>query len=307
MKLMFAAFAFGFVLSAPANAQVGSTTDILMGRIAGLDSQAVANARVEATSLETGITRTKTTGTDGRYTILFPDGGGSYRLTVRAVGMAPVTRTISRQGDEDRLITDFDMGHIATQLATVQVRAAPRRGDPSQRPEPGSTERNLNPNLINRLPVDAGDLTALAALAPGVIAVPGTDTTKASFSVAGQPANQNNITLDGLSFGAGSVPQEAVRSTRVVTSTYDVARGQFTGGQVASTTRGGTSNVQGAFSYSLRDPSLEFVDDTNPTFGQKYTQNQLSTGAGGPIIKDKLFTFGAISFTHRTDPLLSLL
>ena len=307
MKLKFAAFALASILAAPASAQVGSTTDILMGRVAGLDSQAVPNARVEATSLETGITRTKTTGADGRYTIVFPDGGGSYRLTVRAVGMAPVTRTISRQGDEDRIITDFDMGRIATELATVQVRAAPRRGDPSQRPEPGSTERNLNPNFVNRLPIDAGDLTALAALAPGVISVPGTDTTQASFSVAGQPANQNNITLDGLSFGAGSVPQEAVRNTRVVTSTYDVARGQFTGGQVASTTRGGTNNVQGALSYALRDPSLEFVDDTNPAFGQKYTQNQLSGGAGGPIIKDELFTFGAISFSHRTDPLLSLL
>jgi len=307
MKLKFAAFALASILAAPASAQVGSTTDILMGRVAGLDSQAVPNARVDATSLETGITRTKTTGADGRYTIVFPDGGGSYRLTVRAVGMAPVTRTISRQGDEDRIITDFDMGRIATELATVQVRAAPRRGDPSQRPEPGSTERNLNPNFVNRLPIDAGDLTALAALAPGVISVPGTDTTQASFSVAGQPANQNNITLDGLSFGAGSVPQEAVRNTRVVTSTYDVARGQFTGGQVASTTRGGTNNVQGALSYALRDPSLEFVDDTNPAFGQKYTQNQLSGGAGGPIIKDELFTFGAISFSHRTDPLLSLL
>ncbi len=300
-------FALTIAFSSPAAAQVGSTTDILMGRIAGLDSQAVAGARVEATSVETGITRAKTTGADGRYTIVFPDGGGTYRLTVRAVGMAPVTRTIARQGDEDRIITDFDMGRIATQLATVEVRAAPRREDPSQRPEPGSTERSLNPNLINRLPVDAGDLTAFAALAPGVISVPGTDTTKASFSVAGQPANQNNITLDGLSFGAGSVPQEALRNTRVVTSTYDVARGQFTGGLVASTTRGGTNNVQGAFSYSLRDPSLEFVDDTNPAFGQKYTQNQLSAGAGGPIIKDKLFTFGAITFTHRTDPLLSLL
>jgi len=41
-------------------AQVGSTTDILMGKVSGLDSQAVAGARVEATSAETGITRTKT-------------------------------------------------------------------------------------------------------------------------------------------------------------------------------------------------------------------------------------------------------
>jgi len=97
---------------------------------------------------------------DGRYTIVFPDGGGNYTLTVRAVGLAPVTRTVSRQGDEDRLITDIDMGRIATELATVRVRATPRRGNPSDRPEPGSTERNLNPNLVNRLPVDAGDLAA---------------------------------------------------------------------------------------------------------------------------------------------------
>jgi Carboxypeptidase regulatory-like domain len=288
-------------------AQVGSTTDILMGRVAGLDSQAVPNARVEATSLETGITRGKTTDADGRYTIVFPDGGGSYRLTVRAVGLSPVTRMIARQGDEDRLITDFQMGSIASQLATVRVRANQRRRDPSARPEPGSTERDLSPNLVNRLPIDAGDLTALAALAPGVIAVPGTDTTNASFMVAGQPANQNSITLDGLSFGSGSVPQEAVRNTRVVTSTYDVSRGQFTGGQVASTTRGGTNNIQGALSYSLRDPDLEFVDDSSAAFGQKYTQNQVNLGAGGPIIKDRLFTFGALTFSRRTDPLLSLL
>src|SRR6476469_6689120 len=130
-------------LSAPvlARGQVGSTTDILMGRISGADSQAVVGARVEATSLETGITRTKTTGADGRYTIVFPDGGGNYTLTVRAVGLSPVTRTVSRQGDEDRLVTDIDMGRIATELATVRVRAAPRR-DASDRPEPGSTERS---------------------------------------------------------------------------------------------------------------------------------------------------------------------
>src|SRR5438105_8600194 len=269
-------FSLATLVPSLALGQVGSTTDILMGKISGLDSQAVAGARVEATSLETGITRTKTTGADGRYTIVFPDGGGSYRLTVRAIGLEPVTRNITRQGDEDRLISDFTMGPAATRLATVEVRATRARNNQDQRPEPGSTERNLNPNLVNRLPVDAGDLTALAALAPGVIQVPGTDTTKASFNVAGQPSNQNNITLDGLSFGAGSVPSEAVRNTRVVTSTYDVARGQFTGGQVASTTRGGTNNVQGAVSYSRRDPDLEFVDDSNPAFGQKYTQTQIN-------------------------------
>ncbi|MGE5749994.1 MAG: carboxypeptidase regulatory-like domain-containing protein [Gemmatimonas sp.] len=303
---------FALILSALglpviARAQVGSTTDIIMGRVTGPEGKPLPGARVSVTSSETQITRTKGADADGRYSIIFPDGGGTYRVQVTSIGYAPQTFMITRQADEDRLIRDVVMGRNATVLQSVQVRAAPNRQGAGQRPEAGSTERGLPPGLVNRLPVEAGDLNALATLAPGVIGVAATDSTPAAFSVGGQPANQNNITLDGLSFGAGSVPQEAVRSTRVITSTYDVARGQFTGGQVASTTRGGTNVVQGALNYSLRDPSLEFVDDPENAFAQKYTQNQINGGFGGPIIRNKLFAFGAASFTRRTDPLQSLL
>ena len=287
-------------------AQVGSTTDILIGRVTGPEGTPVAGARVEATSAETEITRIKVTGADGRYTIIFPDGGGNYRLRVVSIGFAPSQLVLARQSDEDRLVGDVRLGRTATVLQSVQVRAAPAR-QPNQRPEAGSTGRGLPPGLVNRLPIEPGDLNALATLAPGVVGVPETDSTAASFSVGGQPANQNSITLDGLSFGSGSVPQEAVRNTRVVTSTYDVARGQFTGGQIASTTRGGTNIFQGALNYSLRDPSLEFVDEPENAFSQKFTQNQINGGFGGPIVKNKLFTFGAFSLTRRTDALQSLL
>ena len=46
---------------APARAQVGSTTDIIMGKVTGSDSAPVVGARVEVKSAETGITRRKTT------------------------------------------------------------------------------------------------------------------------------------------------------------------------------------------------------------------------------------------------------
>ncbi|MEO8576993.1 MAG: carboxypeptidase regulatory-like domain-containing protein [Gemmatimonadales bacterium] len=309
MKL-FARFALALTLTlapAAASAQVGSTTDIIMGQVKTPEGGHLAGARVSVTSAETQITRTKVTDAQGRYSILFPDGGGSYRVTVNSIGYAPNNSNLVRQSDEDRLVHDVVMGRNATVLQSVQVRGAPNRQQQGQRPEAGSTERGLNPGLINRLPIEAGDLNALATLAPGVIGVAATDSTPASFSVGGQPSNQNSITLDGLTFGSGSVPQEAVRNTRVVTSTYDVARGQFTGGQVASTTRGGTNVFQGAVNYSLRDPSLEFVDDPENAFSQKYTQNQISGGFGGPIVKDKAFVFGAVSYTRRTDPVQSLL
>ena len=289
-----------------AGAQVGSTTDIIMGRAIGADSAPVAGARIEVTSAETGITRRKTTNERGEFSILFPDGGGSYTLRASFLGYAPFSMSVQRQADEDRLEVVVRLTRNPQVLQAVTVRAANNRDAQQERPAAGSTERTLSPAQLDRLPIDKGDLASVATLAPGVIGSAATDSTPATFSVAGQPASQNQITLDGLSFGSGTVPQEAVRSTRVITSTYDVSRGQFTGGQVASTTRSGTNNVQGTVSYSLRDPSLEFVDESSATFGQKYQQNALSFGVGGPVKRDEMFVFGAASVSRRTNPLSSL-
>src|SRR2546428_12875684 len=89
---------------------------------------------------------------------------------------------------------------------------------------------------------------------------------RSTFSVAGQRPTANRITLDGLSFGGAMVPQDAVRSTRVVTNSYDVARGQFSGGLVASTTRSGTNVTQGAFTYNGRDRALAWGGVTASPF-----------------------------------------
>ncbi|MEP6989493.1 MAG: carboxypeptidase regulatory-like domain-containing protein, partial [bacterium] len=295
------------IAAVPARAQVGSTTDIIMGRVTGPDTTPVVGARVEVTSTETGITRRKITDDHGAYTILFPDGGGAYTLKVSYIGFGPYTASVARQSDEDRLVANVRLTRNAQVLAAVQVRANTGGGQQTDRPTAGSQERNLSAAQLDRLPIDKGDLASIAALAPGVVGTSATDSTAATFSVAGQPTNQNQITLDGLSFGSGSVPSEAVRSTRVITNTYDVGRGQFTGGQVASTTRGGTNNVQGVFTYALRDPELEFVDESSASFGQKFMQNSLSFGAGGPIVEDEMFIFGAASVSRRTNPLSSLL
>src|SRR5439155_1079651 len=189
-----------------AAAQVGTTTDIITGTVSGPDSLPLAGALVQAVSLETQISRHATTDARGRFTIVFPDGGGQYDLTIRFIGMATA----------------------------------------------------------------------------------------------------NAITLDGLSLGGGSVPQDAIRSTRVVTSSYDAARGQFSGGLVASTTRSGKNIPQGSFTYTLRDRSLAWGQVTNSAFGQGYTQNQLSGGMGGPIVRNRLFVFGALQGRWRGQALPSL-
>src|SRR5947209_4490631 len=285
-------------------AQVGTTTDIITGTVTGPDSQPLAGAVVVATSLETRVSRQRTTDLHGRFTIVFPDGGGRYELTARFIGMAPAQVSVARQADEDRIEASIRMGLFAVPLEPVTVSA--RSSARSDGAGPGSSARSFDPERLARLPINASDLNTVATLQPGVLGIRESDSTVTAFSVAGQRPTANNVTLDGLSYGSGSVPQDAVRSIRVVTNAYDVARGQFSGGLVASTTRGGTNVPQGSFTYGLRDRSLAWGETTASPFGQGATQNQLGGGMGGPIVPNKLFVFAALQGRWRDQALPSL-
>lgn len=291
-----------------ADAQVGSTTEIITGIIRGENGVPIADVIVTATSLETKVSRQARTDAKGRYTILFPDGGGQYQVVARLIGMIPGEKVVVRQTDEDRLEADFILAAQPQQLDELQVRSG--RTGPVRIPElptPGTVERLVTPELAARLPLDPSDLNILALLAPGVVAVEGSDTTAAGFSVAGQRPGSNAITVDGMSFGSSSVPQDAVRSTRIITNTFDAARGQFSGGQVATMTRSGTNVLQGTFNYGLRDDALTLDGGTQDPFASGYTQHQISGGIGGPVINNRLFLFGSFQARLRNDNLQSLL
>ncbi len=301
-----AALLLFLVFPTGATAQIGATTDIITGTVKAENAQPIKDATVEVTSLETNVTRRARTNAQGRYTILFPDGGGEYRVVIRAIGLAPATSEIRRVADEDRLVADATLTQNVTRLSTVAVEArqAPRGGQ--DLPTPGSIERAFTPDQVARLPLDASDLLNLALLSPQVVSIGGSDTSAAGFSVGGLRPDANAVTLDGLSFGSTEVPSEAMRSTRVITSTYDVTRGQFSGGLIASTTRSGTNALQGNFSYSLRDDELVLTADEESPLAQGYTQNQFSGGFGRSIIKDRFFGFLSAQLRRREDILPSL-
>src|SRR5207245_9424074 len=56
-------------------AQIGVTTDIIIGAVTGPDSQPLTGATVQVTSRETQVTQQRTTDVRGRFTIVFSDGG----------------------------------------------------------------------------------------------------------------------------------------------------------------------------------------------------------------------------------------
>jgi hypothetical protein len=287
-----------------ASGQVGAATDVIVGTVTGPDSQPLAGATVEVTSRETGGSRQVASDARGRFTLLFPDGGGRYDVLVRYIGMAPAHVSVGRQGDEGRIVANVQMGLAAVTMEAVSVTA--RRGGRPESVGRGATGQALSGDEVARLPTDASDLNTVATLAPGVLAIAGGDTSTASFSVAGQRPTANSVTLDGMSLGSGEVPQDAVRAIRVVTNNYDVARGQFSGGLVASTTRSGTNTPQGSFTTTLRDRTVAWGDATSTPFGQGMTQTQVGGGFGGPIVLNRVFVFAALQGRWRTQALPSL-
>lgn len=302
------AFALLALAGRPAHAQIGSATDIITGTVTrAIDGSAIPDATVEAYSLETQVTRRARTDARGRYTILFPDGGGQYRMTARIIGTTPRTELLQRRADEDRLVWNVRLSEGAVTLEQINVRSG---GQPLRAPDgptPGSIEQGFNAQQVARLPADIADLNSLASLVPGVLSIGATDSTPTSFSVAGLGADANALTLDGLLFGNASIPPEGLRQTRVVTSTYDVSRGQFSGGLIASTTRSGSNIVQGSSRYELRDEQLAVTEEEDSPYASGYTQHVLSGGVGGPIVRDRMFVFGSAQARLRYDPQQSLL
>jgi hypothetical protein len=123
--------------------------DVLTGRVVGPDGKALSGARVEAISVETEIVRTGVTDANGRYMIIFPDGGGRYVLRFTFLGMAEVVRQLTRDGEE-LLMANVQMTSQAIPIQGINVQA--------QRPQPGQGQAGeqsmaLTQEQLIRLPL----------------------------------------------------------------------------------------------------------------------------------------------------------
>ncbi len=297
--------AFGLALSAaPLRAQAGAATDVIIGRVTdAATGQPIGLADVTATSVATERVRTVRTAEDGRFRLVFADGGGRYIVRVRRLGYELATVNVARRTDSDRINVDVTLSTAAALLSKVTI--TPTAADAAAA---GGTGRTVTQERLQRLPLDnAGDLAAIAALTPGVVTVGATDTTTATFSVAGQRTTQNHITLDGLTLKSGTVPRDAIRSTTVVTSTYDVAKGQFSGGEIASSTKSGTNTKTSSLTIDLQPSAMQAGAAPSTAFSRQYSLERLSASMGGPLIKNKLFAFGAVEASEKTNPIATLL
>jgi outer membrane receptor protein involved in Fe transport len=287
--------------AAPVLAQNRSAT--VSGLIKDATGAVLPGVMVTARAVATNQVRQTVSDERGRYAFPSQDTGVN-EITAQLQGFQPV-----------RLSVDLTVGQnaqidLTLQLSTVTESVIVTGGVPGITVETSSSTLGqlVSRAQIANLPLNGRDFSQLILLQPGTAQarsdVGDILTGKgAKVSVHGARTAQNAYLLDGtdildaLGRSAGSAQGivsgiESVQEFTVLTNTYTAEHGRAAGGVFNIATRSGSNAFQGsAFEY-WRNAGLDsrnFFDVEKPPFNR----NQYGGSIGGPIVRNKMFFFGA--------------
>src|SRR5690348_14642554 len=109
-----------------------------------------------------------------------------------------------------------------------------------------------------------------------------------------------------MTFGGGDIPRDAMVATRVASTSYDVSRGGFSGGQLSISANSGGNFSQRLAHVTFDNRDLQTTDVVGRELGAQYTNTQISGAASGPIVFDRLFYNFAAQLGRRSSDLQSL-
>lgn len=287
------------VVAAPAQAQ--QITTGIQGQVSDDSGAAVGNATVVITDTRTGSARSITTGADGRFVATGLVTGGPYTIAVTADGFEGQTIqdvNTSLQGNTDlRFQLASGGGEIVVTGSRVKVTQLAVG--------PGTS---FTAEVLQSAPSFNRDVRDIIRLDPRVsLDRDDGGSGQDRISCLGGNDRGNAFTVDGISQGdvyglndtgfssrsSTPIPYDAVRETQVQFAPFDVDYGAFTGCAINVVTKSGTNDYHfgGFFEYSdngLRGNSVRGL----PVAGIE-PEKRWGVWAGGPIIKDRLFIFGA--------------
>ena len=272
---------------------------ILSGVVRDATGAVIANANVTITSVDTGEHRTLTTESTGafRAEAINP---GRYTLHVEAPGF--------QQFDiKDLPVTPSQVTSYDPVLAPGQVNetVSVNGGAVLLDTDNGALSTSIGRTDLAKLPIFSLNPIELALTVPGVQIVSNSQFSNGqNIQVSGARPRSNNFLIDGQEINDVELAGQAVQpeipdmysDTVVYTHNPPAEFGRASGGVVNLITRGGTNAFHGSTwdlysgsGLNARDGQLR--QSTTPI--TRYDQHQIGFTAGGPILRDKLFAFGA--------------
>ncbi len=189
-----------------------------------------------------------------------------------------------------------------------------------------SLGKPFNNQQISTLPYLANNTLSLLALQPGVLSFDAGNTLDVrAGTINGARQDQTNLTLDGVdnneaNFGYAftgvlRATRDSIEEFRVTTSGANADAGRSSGAQVALQTKSGTNEIHGTAYYYYRDPAAASnnwfnkqaqLNSGSPNISAKVLQDTYGATLGLPIIKNKLFFFGAYEgFKQASDTVVT--
>jgi hypothetical protein len=262
---------------------------------------AIAGAKVTATDIRLGVEKTTTTNQDGYFRI-DSIAASTYSIQIQIAGFKTYSqKDLAIQVGEIRTLAPvLEIGAVSTDItvsadqSTINTVSA-------------TTGAVIAEETVQETPLPGQNVYGLSALTPGMTgsAVTSGDNYTNEYAIninaAGLRQEQNGFEIDGAytntpSRGGGtsiSPNPEIVQSMDIRTNDFDAQKGRNGGATVDVFTNSGSNDFHGTFDYYFTNNDLlglNHFESSVPTF----QRNEMGATIGGPIIKSKLFIFGAI-------------
>lgn len=275
----------------------GNPTGGIRGKISDPQGLALPGVTITAASPALQGVRTVVSNENGDYIIPFLP-PGAYTITFELAGFRTQQREALAVVIAETLQLDARLD-IAAVSETIQV-----TGTVSTEIAPNLTVASTyKSEVLELLPVGR-TLNAAVLLAPGV-----TDNgPNGNIMVSGAMSFENLFLINGVVVNENLRGQprnvfieDAIQETKISTSSISAEYGRFQGGVVNMVTKSGSNRYSGSFRTSFANdawaaltpyPGDQNIDATVPTY---------EATMGGPIVRDKLWFFGAGRFEKNTD------
>ena len=291
---------FIFFAGAPSLLQAQVTSGI-QGTVTDQQGLPIAGAEVLVRAEAIGAETKTITDSVGKFEIvgLQP---GAYTVTAAHVGC--VTKTFANLvlTVNQSLLLDITL-LVGSRQEQVTVKADPPLLDTAT----SSTGNTILPLQVESMPLNGRNYLDLLQLVPGVSLnrnfKEGDDN---SAPILGERANNAYVLIDGMpnrdevdGGPAGQFNQDSILEFQVLTSSYKAEFGRGSGGIVNVATKSGTNGWHGSASLYHRNYLLDTPDVSN-TSVPFLLRWDTSTTIGGPLVKDRVFFFGAAEKIRET-------
>ena len=298
---------FSLILILAVSLTAQETRGRVQGDVRDPSGAVVAGANVTLTNDNTGVNAVKSTNETGHYLFDMVE-PGHYSVNVAAAGFkAFVQKNILVEVGGD--VTISAAIQVGNSTDTVTVEASPV----SVEFNTSTMSHNVDMRMADSLPVISRNPFMLVALDPAVVVRSTTQQepfhfwAANQFDVGGSTYDANDVILDGspnmtVAKAGYSPPQDAVQQTSVQQNAVDAEYGHSAGGIISVTTKPGTNDFHGSAYYMNRNPVMNAMADRTTLTANLTRQNTYGGTIGGPIRKNKLFTFFAYENIHLANP-----